>query len=105
MSVRLLELAQDRWDELHPMLSLLKETAAEQKQALPRSALASPLKMAKVVLVFFIGGITFAEIAAIRHLNRTSGKLDLQSLPFFLLFLIFLDSQKTCITLSLQPRP
>jgi len=45
------------------------------EQPLPRSVI-PPTGPNKVVLVFFVGGVTYAEIAAIRLLNQMNENVD-----------------------------
>jgi len=79
LSVRLVEL-RDQWKQLDEVLKLLPGPTVEKDQELPQAVLEARggggATKNKVTLVFFIGGITFTEIAAIRYLNQLDENTD-----------------------------
>eukprot|EP00501_MAST-03F_sp_TOSAG23-6_P001200 GSMAST32.ASY1.ANO1.1244.1 assembled CDS len=67
LSVRLTQLAiAGQWQKKHSTLKLLPGPQIERKNR------------RKVVLVFVVGGITFLEIAALRHIARPQGQKESQ---------------------------
>lgn len=71
VSVRLVELA-NSWRQMVDVLNTLPGPSFEQDQQLPEGVLqvGGATGASKVHLVFFIGGVTFTEIAAIRWLSQ-----------------------------------
>ena len=76
LSVRLIEM-RDQWKQHDEAMRLLPGPTIERDQELPQAILESRTGGAapstKVTLVFFIGGITFTEISAIRYLSQVDG--------------------------------
>jgi len=77
ISVRLVELA-NNWRQMVDVLNLLPGPNFEQEQQLPDGVLqvGGATGTNKVTLVFFIGGVTFTEIAAIRWLSQQDENKD-----------------------------
>ncbi len=67
----------DQWKQHDEAMRLLPGPTIERDQELPQAILESRTGGAapstKVTLVFFIGGITFTEISAIRYLSQVDG--------------------------------
>ncbi len=71
LSVRLVQHAiKPGWKTIRDFLTMLPGPTVEESQSLPTQA---PKGTNPVTLVFFIGGITFAEIAALRWLSKQEG--------------------------------
>ena len=102
LSVRLIEM-RDQWKQHDEAMRLLPGPTIERDQELPQAILESRTGGAapstKVTLVFFIGGITFTEISAIRYLSQVDGLYS--PVGFFFSFdspNLAAPSQKTQIT-------
>lgn len=72
LSVRLIEF-QDKWKKLEYVTNLFSEPIIEKEQETSQYKIT---KKNKTVLVFFIGGITFTEISAIRYLNQINENIN-----------------------------
>lgn len=83
MTIRIVErsLKPNGWQSLHDILSTVSGPTFEEYQSTDPTSLASGRRGSfsseisqsdtpKVVLVFFLGGCTFAEISALRFLSR-----------------------------------
>ncbi|XP_060534432.1 vacuolar protein sorting-associated protein 33A [Cylas formicarius] len=72
ISVRLAEQVTKNggWKQLHDVLGLLPGPTLDESPLTSRNLIQSNSDSPKVVLVFFIGGCTFAEISALRFLSQ-----------------------------------
>jgi len=78
LSARLVEIAAERgWRSIEETLNMLPGRCFEVRQELPASVEERSRIMQKdeqtkkpLTLVYFIGGVTFSEISAIRHLSE-----------------------------------
>eukprot|EP01087_Luapelamoeba_hula_P012995 TRINITY_DN3682_c0_g1_i2.p1 TRINITY_DN3682_c0_g1~~TRINITY_DN3682_c0_g1_i2.p1 ORF type:complete len:607 (+),score=106.36 TRINITY_DN3682_c0_g1_i2:27-1823(+) len=78
LSVRLIEM-KDQWRQMDEVMRMLPGPTVEKDQDLPlpvREARGTAGARSKVTLVFFVGGITFTEIAALRYLNSIDETTD-----------------------------
>jgi len=71
LSVRLVQtaLTDEGWHGLDDVLKLLPGPTFQHTQALPEGVSASESRKSGVVLVVFVGGVTLAELAALRFLS------------------------------------
>jgi len=77
LSVRLVE-SRDQWKQMEEVLRLLPGPTIEKEQELPTTVREGKgsSSSGRVTLVYYLGGVTFTEIAAIRYLNQIDENMD-----------------------------
>jgi hypothetical protein len=76
LSVRLVQYAhKPGWKSIEEVMKLLPGPAFEERQALPQGVVQEPKKRS-VTVVFYLGGVTQAEISALRFLSQQDDSRD-----------------------------